>query len=1364
MPHLKGILKVRHINEVAKMISKQELTPEEIRAIREGLGLSQVEAGQLIGGGPSAFGKYESGTTKPAAAVAKMLRLLEASPEAADTLLGSRNRPMANAGISPLEVSGEHISTLTSGAFHQLWRKLLVAEAHSYGLPLDGIHVASNITAPDGGEDGRIVWEGGPDRTPFLPHRYCSFQLKAGGISPRAAAADVLASDGTVAETVGSALEQGARYIMLSSRPYTQKEISGRTEKIRDAILGAGLSVDEEQVTFRDADQIATWVNQHPSVAIWVKEQTQPGTIGSFRSLRHWAGRAEHVGSPWVDDARLRSCRSDLRERVYKSRSVVRVVGLSGIGKSRLALEALKDTEEDVGYHSLSDLVLYAVQSEAGPEAIITAVQALADTGSRAIVVVDQCEIDTHRILAGIALRGDSRLSLVTIVDEVPPSPLDDDTIKIDPAPDSVIDGIIEATSYKLPSADRTRLARFSKGFPQIAISICQAWDRSIPIAFAADTDLVNAFVLGRGTLDKDNVLKSAALLSTFGLIRIDDTRSDHLSEIAAFGRGLDADSLYAGIQELISRDVAQRRGGLVALQPRPIAMNLAERQWREWRPETWERLLVEDAQPEYKVRAAQQLALLNTTDISRQVVEYLCRLGGSFDSQERFSQSSHVEVLSALAEIAPSVVLDQIERVLDGYGNLSEVEGGVRRCLVESLEKISFPSDTFSDGARILLQLAAAENEIWANNATGQFKGLFPVVLGGTEANGDTRLDFLDEVAETNDPTQRILIAEALVAGSQTNGFRLVQGPELQGSRPALHSWRPATTEDAHRYISGCVSRLAEFAKLDDPVGRVARAGLAQKLPGLVTSGFVDIVAMAVEEVISEHEYWPEALDSMERVVSYHSDRLDADTAARVRRLLADLAPKNLKSRVRFLVTDMPWDYRYVKDMDFSELEKLQDDEVRELAKELLDNPILLHSSLSQVSVGEQRKAYILGESIAEFAGEPLYWLEPIIQAVLDAPATERNFSLLYGYANILAGQDTDAVQALKLRAASSPDLAPTLPQLCRVTGVEANDIVLAIDAMQSGLLSPRQLKPLAFGKALDELPATDVAILIDSMMDYSDEAFAESLEIMFMYGFGASEKFNALRPQVVRLAEGAITIWRSHAGQPYDVQVNEYHFQQLMKWMLGKGRNDLDASRTAMALAKGLASIEDFGDEQFLKPLIPKLLSDFPEVAWPIIGQTIISDKRKRWHLESIIGDQHSVKDGAKAPILSLPVDTLFGWCHANPDAAPAFAAKVLPILGSQHDTDASPSLHPVMSRLINDFGERQDVQQALLSNIFAFGYVGSAIPHFERHQGVADALLQHGKPAVHRWARGLQRYLDKVIKDERNQEEEWEAQSEV
>ena len=61
---------------------KQELAPSEIRSIRERLGLSQVEAGELIGGGPSSFTKYEAGTVKPSASVINLLRLLEANPAA----------------------------------------------------------------------------------------------------------------------------------------------------------------------------------------------------------------------------------------------------------------------------------------------------------------------------------------------------------------------------------------------------------------------------------------------------------------------------------------------------------------------------------------------------------------------------------------------------------------------------------------------------------------------------------------------------------------------------------------------------------------------------------------------------------------------------------------------------------------------------------------------------------------------------------------------------------------------------------------------------------------------------------------------------------------------------------------------------------------------------------------------------------------------------------------------------------------------------------------------------------------------------------------------------------------------------------
>ena len=74
---------------------------------------------------------------------------------------GAKSRPMTTAvGASPFEVTGEHIAALNEYTFPVLLRRLLNAEALANSLPSDGIHVASSITTPDGGEDGRIKWEG----------------------------------------------------------------------------------------------------------------------------------------------------------------------------------------------------------------------------------------------------------------------------------------------------------------------------------------------------------------------------------------------------------------------------------------------------------------------------------------------------------------------------------------------------------------------------------------------------------------------------------------------------------------------------------------------------------------------------------------------------------------------------------------------------------------------------------------------------------------------------------------------------------------------------------------------------------------------------------------------------------------------------------------------------------------------------------------------------------------------------------------------------------------------------------------------------------------------------------------------------
>jgi len=79
------------------------LEPEEIRRIRKRLGLTQEAAGELIGGGPRAFQKYEAGDLLPSRAVCNALVLLDHDPAGLKLLTACQaTAPSHSAEMRPL--------------------------------------------------------------------------------------------------------------------------------------------------------------------------------------------------------------------------------------------------------------------------------------------------------------------------------------------------------------------------------------------------------------------------------------------------------------------------------------------------------------------------------------------------------------------------------------------------------------------------------------------------------------------------------------------------------------------------------------------------------------------------------------------------------------------------------------------------------------------------------------------------------------------------------------------------------------------------------------------------------------------------------------------------------------------------------------------------------------------------------------------------------------------------------------------------------------------------------------------------------------------------------------------------------------
>jgi len=1338
---------------------EQELTPQEIRKIRESLGLSQGEAGELLGGGPRAFTKYENGSTKPSAAIVKSLKMLEANPQTLEALAGRKPVLVDSGSAKPGEVTGRHVAALSPTSFSHLIRRLLSAEAFASGLPMDGIHVAATITAPDGGEDARIEWVGGPDRTTHLPGRLTQFQLKAGAITPGKAGLEVLGSDGKAKPMIEAAIAEGGTYIMICGASCTQKDIQKRVDEIRRRLTKAGVTLSQRQVQFRDADQIADWVNSHRSVAAWLLERTQPGLLGPFHDWGHWASREEHDKSPLVDDPRLATFTGKLRELVGIPRGIARIVGMSGVGKSRLALEALGPTpEEEALRPRLSDIVLYAVESEVGTAAIKTAVQHLADASMRAVIVVDRCDGETHRDIAGMVRHSASRLSLVTIDDEPAGSGAQADHVFVELAADSVIDAMLKRIVPGLANEDHRRVINFASGLPQLAVLIGLTWMKEEPIGSATDQALIERIVLGKKLQNAAVIQDAAMLVSAFGLIGIKPPVDQDMESLALLSPNRTREELRSALSDLERRRVAQRRGRLLAVKPLPIAIALAERQWRRWSHSQWDDILSGSLPDHLRIRAARQLALLNTSPTTAtEVVRHVCRPNGPLATLDEISRPGNADVISALAEVDAQAVVTLIERVFGALTteNLKNVSGNVRRQLVWAVEKISFRADTFDRGAALLLDLAVAENETWSNNATGQYKALFPVVLGNTAAGPAARLLALDDALRSDDPARLRIAVDAALEGGRIHSFSRTIGVEIQGARPALAPWYPAVRQELWDYVRACLEQVAKAATRPDEIGDQARAGLGQTFRSLISAGALDLVEELVVAVTSARgRYWPEALGSLGDILVYDASSLSQEAEARVRKLVSELTPNELVTRVRFLVTEMPWDYPVDEKLDYQERTERQFAALEELASDLLAQPDTLADLLPRLSQDEQRMAFAFGLALAGKAPEPLKWCDRIKDAYAAAPRDKGNFGVLAGYFAGLAKSEPGTLTLFKQEAARSSAFARALPLICAHTGIQPGDIDLVRSGLAAGSMKPSWLMQWSAGGVLAKLPTCVVAPLFEQLFSMGGTAFSVGLELMGMYVHGRYEILDELRPQL-RLAAGFPAQTSENRGSQMDV----HHFHELMGWVLGKGRTDPDAVAIAIDLTKQLIAHSERGGTDTVKRLLPKLLPEFLEVVWPLLGHAIVSDPRNAWRFEFLLGDGLSFGEQNPAA-LRLPEDMLFAWAHAHPDVAPGFLAVVFPVLICRNPERSDNAFHPMTKRLIDEFGGREDVQRAIARNMQTFGWWGSQEPYYAMYLEPFRGLANHPIGAVRRWAARTIAQLESAISAAREEEDEQHA----
>jgi hypothetical protein len=119
-------------------------------------------------------------------------------------------------------------------------------------------------------------------------------------------------------------------------------------------------------------------------------------------------------------------------------------------------------------------------------------------------------------------------------------------------------------------------------------------------------------------------------------------------------------------------------------------------------------------------------------TPVSRKIVEDFLGRDGQYANTDWLYTEDEGSFFFGLSLADPRAALRLLERTIGRMDRdaLLKFEAG-RRQVIRALEGMAVHQDLFRPSAKLLLSLADAENETWANNATGIFVSLFSLGYG---------------------------------------------------------------------------------------------------------------------------------------------------------------------------------------------------------------------------------------------------------------------------------------------------------------------------------------------------------------------------------------------------------------------------------------------------------------------------------------------------------------------------------------------------------------------------------------------------------------------------------------------------------
>jgi len=1203
---------------------------------------------------------------------------------------------------------------------------LLHAEAKDRLLAKHGIHVPFQINVPDGGRDGK--WDADIEANEYIPKRLTYYQCKAQHLTDGGCRAEILRSDQIgdirLKEKVDEVLNQGGAYVFFSSHPCVK--IDERIIAAREALRDAGRTTPENDcIEFLDANKIADWVNLHVSAFAFVCQQVTNWQPVGLRTVEAWGDDPifRRVFQP--NDYLTGQIRS-IREWLIKPQNVARITGPSGLGKTRLGYEvfSFQDVGDDKVRQVISGTVAYT-DAQYYREDVIGWADQLCNFGFSGILVIDNCPHEWHGQLTSIARRAGSKLSLLTL--DYVPEAIQSDFLHVSLNPQKLRDVVPKILKEApelahLQDGEIDQISNFAQGFPQIAILTAQAGRALDMAALNYQSNLADRLLWGRSTPDQQarEVIRCLALFSFVGANgqakrQLNFIRAKLCKEISEY-------DFNRTTQRFRDMRIIQEAGDYIMVAPPPLAVALAA-EWLGDAPDDYILELLPGIEANGLTRPfCDQLHKLDFSEKATALSKRLMGANAPLSSAEVLNSEVGSQIFRALSELNPLAATECLYRIFANYSpeqSKSIITG--RRNLIWSLEKLCWPTETFSKASMVLMALASGENESYGNNATEQFKQLFHIQLSGTRCPASDRLHTIEHGLKSKHIEVNFVCIEALDSALEYGHFSRMSGPEVRGTQLPERDWEASNYREIWDYWKQAFYLLHGEILANKPTAELALERLGRRLGALLGNPLAIELENELKVIAdSQNGFWPKARECIKDFLRFNKN-LPSDHRAVVERWLSYVQPKDVKSRLLDIVSIPGWEHEETADGKFIDVAQKN---AEELADELYRSKVEWEQFIPLLLQGEQQQAFFYGARCAKLCDNPHNLIDRCLEVLRSENKTGQNPQLLRGI--LFAITDREIVTAVLNRVAVDDVLIQLLIPLTTAIRPTIDDFDRVVAQVQAGRLNPNSIQAFAYGSVTSGFEDNLFRERLEQLVKNIPATAPAVFEIVNLHCHGQPNKRIAYRNLIkdLILSPEICTIGRnSMAG---------YHWQTSTKELLASNPSEDWVRKLTLAIANLAAQKSTMpGVRDNIREIIGILLGQYTKIAWPIFKAAFENEEKSDYYfLVKLLTDGGSSFDNHGSPLWSLPANELKSLVEAKPDLIPYFL-HFMSLYTVKKDENGSEQFcwHP-HALLLLEIGKTEDVIGSIHANLFSFGSSGSRVPYLEKRISLIKSLPTNNK----------------------------------